>query len=220
MTPLLTGSLTGRGSRTRERIVTAAREVFEEVGYLDARVSQITTRAHVAYGTFYTYFDSKEEVFREVAEQLFAEMLGGDRGRRTGGTPLALVRGANRSYYEAYLRNARMMAIIEQVATFNEDFRELRSRHRAASVRRTAGAIRRWQRSGRIAPDLDPELAAAALGAMIDHSLYLWLAQGGVADAERLMDTLDHLVVHALGLDKRISPGRAGESRVAESAAG
>jgi AcrR family transcriptional regulator len=195
----MTTPLTGRGARTRERLVAAAREVFEEVGFLDARVSQITTRARVAYGTFYTYFESKEEVFREVAERLFAEMV----RSKSEATPLVHARGTNRAYYEAYLRNARMMAIVEQVATFNEEFREVRGRHRAASVRRTARAIRRWQREGRVAPELDADLAACALGAMVDHSLYLWLAKNEGGDAERLMETLDHLVVRALGLRER-----------------
>ena len=58
------------------------------------------------------------------------------------------IRRANRAYYEAYRRNANMMAIIEQVATFNEEFQELRRKHRAVAIGRSATAIERWQRAG------------------------------------------------------------------------
>ncbi|MDL4775440.1 TetR/AcrR family transcriptional regulator [Actinomadura xylanilytica] len=193
--------LTERGARTRERLVSAAREVFEERGFLDTRVAHIARHAKVAYGSFYTYFPSKEAVFLEVADRLFTEMTGLDLVPPAGPSPAARIRRANRSYYRAYLRNAKMMAIVEQVATFNDEFQELRRRHRAASVGRTAKAIERWQREGLVAADLDPEMTARALAAMVDHSLYLWLVQGeGTPETERLLDTLDTLNIRALGL--------------------
>lgn len=197
-----TATLTERGARTRERLVLAARAVFEEVGFPDARVRHITTRARVAYGTFYTYFDSKEAVLREIADRLFADMTEPDRPPLRDAAPAERVRRANRAYYTAYLRNAGMMAIIEQVATFNEEFRAMRRRHRAAVVGRSARAIRRWQRDGLVDAALDAGTAARALAAMVDHSLYLRLVHDDGDDAERLLDTLDTLTVRALGLDR------------------
>lgn len=201
--------LTERGARTRERLIAAAREVFEERGFLDTRVAHIARHAKVAYGSFYTYFPSKEAVFLEVADRLFEDMTrhsftpGPDSAPADPAAtePAARVRRANRAYYEAYRRNAKMMAIIEQVSTFNEEFQEMRRKHRAESVRRSARAIERWQRAGLVDPDLDPEMTARALAAMVDHSLYLWLVQGDdTSDTERLLDTLDALNVRALGL--------------------
>lgn len=192
-------TLTDRGVRTRERLIAAAWAVFEDLGFLEARVTHITRRAEVAYGTFYTYFDSKEAVLREIADRLFTDMTE-PGGPSPGGSPAERVRRANRAYYAAYLRNARMMAIIEQVATFNEEFREMRRRHRAEWVGRSARAIGRWQREGLVDPGLDAETAARALAAMVDHSLYLRLVQGEGDDVERLLDTLDTLTVGALGL--------------------
>ncbi|GLY90581.1 TetR/AcrR family transcriptional regulator [Actinoallomurus iriomotensis] len=198
-----TTALTERGVRTRERLIQAAREVFEEMGFLDTRVRHITERAGAAYGTFYTYFDSKEAVLREVADRIFADMTGRDRlPLGPDASPRDRVSRANRSYYTAYLRNARMMAIIEQVATFNEEFREMRRRHRASATGRSARAIRRWQSEGLVDAGLDADLAARALAAMVDHSLYLRLVQGEGDDTERFLDTLDALTVRALGLDR------------------
>ncbi|GAA0583024.1 TetR/AcrR family transcriptional regulator [Actinomadura livida] len=192
--------LTERGARTRERLLAAAREVFEERGFPETRVAHITRHAGVAYGSFYTYFPSKEAVFLELADRLFADMTEHALEPAAGPSPADRVRRANRAYYEGYLRNAKMMAIIEQVATFNGEFQELRRKHRAASTARSAKAIEHWQRAGLVPADLDPELAAGALATMVDHSLYLWLVQGDHADAGRLLDTLDALTVRALGL--------------------
>lgn len=193
--------LTERGARTRARILAAAREVFEERGYPDTRVAHITRHARVAYGSFYTYFPSKEAVFLEVADRLFQTMTQLDLVPSDGYAPATLIRRANRAYYESYRRNAKMMAIIEQVATFNVAFQEMRRKHRAGAVARSAKAIERWQRAGLVDASLDAEMAARALAAMVDHSLYLWFVQGDdVPDTDRLLDTLDTLTLRALGL--------------------
>ena len=68
------GPLTPKGRERRSDILRAAREVFEERGFLDTRVSDIVAAAGVAQGTFYSYFDSKEAVFTEVAQQVVATM--------------------------------------------------------------------------------------------------------------------------------------------------
>jgi AcrR family transcriptional regulator len=192
--------LTERGARTRERLIDAARAAFEEHGFLETRVAHITRRAGAAYGSFYAYFPSKEAIFLEVANRLFVDMTHA-LVPAAGPGPAAAIRHANRAYCEAYLRNAKMMAIIEQVATFNEEFQEMRRGHRALSVGRSARAIAGWQRAGLVAADLDPEMTARVLGAMVDHSLYLWLVQGeDPAGTEKLLDTLDTISLRALGL--------------------
>jgi AcrR family transcriptional regulator len=202
--------LTERGAQTRERLIAAAREVFEARGFIETRVAHISGHAGASYGSFYTYFPSKEAVFLELADRLFEDMTrhavvpspgAAPAAEVLSPSPAARIRRANGAYYQAYLRNAKMMAIIEQVATFNQEFKEMRRKHRARSVGRSARAIERWQRAGLVPGDLDPELTARALAAMVDHSLYLWLVQGeDPPGTERLLDTLDTLSIRALGL--------------------
>lgn len=57
---------TERGKRTREKLLRAAEIEFGENGFHVAAVSGITYRAGVALGTFYTYFESKEEIFKAL----------------------------------------------------------------------------------------------------------------------------------------------------------
>ena len=61
---------TARGRRTLRLILDAAAEEFGERGYHDGSIARIASRAGVAIGSFYTYFDSKEAVFRALVADM------------------------------------------------------------------------------------------------------------------------------------------------------
>jgi len=61
---------TERGRRTLRKLLEAAAQEFGQRGYHEAAINGITVRAGVALGTFYTYFESKEEVFRALVRDM------------------------------------------------------------------------------------------------------------------------------------------------------
>src|ERR1044072_1455092 len=61
---------TERGRRTLRLILDAAAEEFGAKGFHDGSISGITRRAGVALGSFYTYFDSKDDVFRALVRDM------------------------------------------------------------------------------------------------------------------------------------------------------
>ena len=61
---------TARGERTMRKILNAALAEFGERGFSESSVVSITSRARVALGTFYTYFDSKEALFAALVEDM------------------------------------------------------------------------------------------------------------------------------------------------------
>ncbi|PKP97746.1 MAG: TetR family transcriptional regulator [Alphaproteobacteria bacterium HGW-Alphaproteobacteria-15] len=61
---------TDRGRRTLRKLLDAAAEEFGEKGFHEASVSSITRRAGVALGSFYTYFDSKDALFRALVADM------------------------------------------------------------------------------------------------------------------------------------------------------
>lgn len=61
---------TARGRRTLRLILDAAAEEFGEKGFHEGSISGITRRAGVALGSFYTYFDSKDAVFRALVRDM------------------------------------------------------------------------------------------------------------------------------------------------------
>jgi len=65
---------TARGERTLRKILDGAREEFGEHGFSDSSIVGITQRAGVALGTFYTYFDSKEELFQALVRDMSAQV--------------------------------------------------------------------------------------------------------------------------------------------------
>ena len=65
---------TARGRRTLRQLLDAAADEFGEKGFHEASISQITQRAGVAIGSFYTYFDSKEEVFTALVRDVSAQV--------------------------------------------------------------------------------------------------------------------------------------------------
>ncbi len=61
---------TERGRKTLRRLLEAAAAEFGERGFHEGAITGITQRAGVALGTFYTYFESKEEVFRALVRDM------------------------------------------------------------------------------------------------------------------------------------------------------
>jgi AcrR family transcriptional regulator len=198
---------TVRGRQTRESLLYAAREVFEEDGFLDARVSDIARRAGVAHGTFYVYFDDKESIFRELVTRLVGEMFAGS-SESSSADPVDRIEAATRRYLSTYAANARLMTVFEQVATFNDYFRQLSRDLRKVFVDRAAGGIVRWQQEGLVDPAIEAAIAGNALGGMVENFARVWLVLDEPVDAEKAVKTLSRLWASALGLDIHRSAGR------------
>jgi AcrR family transcriptional regulator len=201
---------------TEAALLRAARRVFEQDGFLDARIADITALADTATGTFYTYFDSKEAIFTSVIDQLneqglhppsldflpdVVEDLEGSVARH------------HREYLENYARNAKLMSVMEQVTNISDDFRHHRTEQAQVYMRRNADAIRRLQREGIADPELDPELTARSLSTMVSRSAYVSfiLEEEGADSIERLVDNLTRIWLNALALQP-VSRGRRGGS--------
>jgi AcrR family transcriptional regulator len=191
----------GKGARTRARILSAARIVFERDGYADARVVDIVTEAGFAHGTFYTYFSSKQEVF-VACQQLVAERLMHTYDLPPDLDPVQRVRATNQRFIELYEENSRMLALLEHAAEIDAALRALRLSIRSAFTERLEGAIRRMNEvEGTSSSRLDPHTAANALGSMVDNVCYVWFGLHQSFDRETMLSTLDTIWTLALGLE-------------------
>ncbi len=187
----------------------AARRVFEEKGYVDTRIGDITAEANVAHGTFYTYFESKHELFREVVELMVADFQVEARSvPLEGDGAAARIERANRGYVLAYRRHARLMGVLEQAAIMDADVRKIRLEARDAWVKRAEEALRRLQGDGEIDAHIDPYYAANALGSMVDRFAFVWLVLGEPFEEEKAVETLTQLYCAALGVKRE--PRRLG----------
>jgi AcrR family transcriptional regulator len=68
---------TERGRKTMRKLLDAAADEFGEKGFHAASISSITRRASVALGTFYTYFDSKDALFKALVQDMSGQVKAG-----------------------------------------------------------------------------------------------------------------------------------------------
>ena len=91
---------------TKKSLLTAARDLVFEKGHDRISVQEITGRARVATGTYYNYFDSKQDIFSAVVEHMrieFAEALAESRNKTKD--PAMLVAITLKYYFEQAMDN-------------------------------------------------------------------------------------------------------------------
>ena len=203
-----------KGAQTRARLLDAAKRVFEDTGFLDARISDIAEAAGLSHGSFYHYFDSKEQIFREIAEAQEAlltapapkddeDVDGGDDGHDGPDvvSDYDRIREANRRYLERYRDNGKIMAVIEEVSRYDPHVNEVRLQRQKHFAGRSEASLRQLQRDGKASPDVDPEIAALALGSMVARVAELWLIEHwGDYDLDEITDQVTMLWANAIGL--------------------
>lgn len=64
-----------RSAATRDALFDAAAKIVGEVGYPDAQIAAITAKARVAHGTYYNYFESRQDLFDQLLPNLGKSML-------------------------------------------------------------------------------------------------------------------------------------------------
>jgi AcrR family transcriptional regulator len=198
------GPRSRKGERTRARLVDAARQVFERDGFLTARISDITATAGVSQGSFYHYFESKEQIFREVAEAQEEALISihvddPDLGIRE------TIQRDNRDYLEKYRDASRLMGVIEQVSRYDEHVNAARMATQRHFRDNAEVTIKRLQHEGVIDQQLNPVIAADALGAMMGRFAELYFVEHfrETYDFDEVVDQLTLLCLNALGVPPR-----------------
>lgn len=72
--------MTEKGRETRERIITAARELVVERGVAAASLDDVRARAHASKSQLYHYFADRDDLMRAVARAVSDDVLGGQAG--------------------------------------------------------------------------------------------------------------------------------------------
>ncbi len=194
--------VTDRGRRTREKLLLAARAVFEERGYDDTRMSDIARAAKVSHGTVYTYFDSKDQVLREACATFVDDILTTIRvPDDLRSDPAVRLFEGHRRYLEAYSENARMLEVVEQAAAGEPYFRDLVTHLRSVFLERAAGGLREFQKRGLADPGLDPEMVAPALVGMAEAFARRWHLLGEEYDVDDVARLLATLWLRAAGVE-------------------
>lgn len=106
------------------QILEAALAVFGEQGLAGARIDDIAERAGISKGTVYLYFASKDDLFREVLRDTFAEMLEIASAVEDTASAKADLKTFCRNYW-TFLRSSRFETVYRLVMSEIHAFPEL-----------------------------------------------------------------------------------------------
>ena len=153
---------TERGRRTLRKLLDAAATEFAERGFHDASISGITRSAGVALGTFYTYFDSKDAIFRALVSDMSA---GVGKAAREALDPsmgaLEVERVALRAFLEFASEHKEIYRIIDEAEFVDpESYRA----HYETIGARIEERLRKGAESGEFLPGLGTPEAWALMG--------------------------------------------------------
>ncbi|SHH62390.1 transcriptional regulator, TetR family [Sporobacter termitidis DSM 10068] len=171
---------------TKELVYKAALELMEENGYRAATIRDICKRANVSVGTFYSYFNTKSDVIREIyfsGDKFFLESVTPELEGKTCYEQLRLfVR------YYAQINIETGLDIVKVL--FNPDNEWFRQTRPMQSV--LEEIIRRGQSSSALRGTLDAARIVDFFFDLLRGICYTWCVYDGSFDLEtRMAGSLD-----------------------------
>ena len=117
----------------RNLFIISALSVFEEKGFNNTRIKDITDKAETSVGNFYNYFKSKEEVFEVIINGLITLMLGRFKElfvyfQDNRIPPISAVKDLFRGYAKLFkAKKETFLIFIEQMGGINNKYRMKRN---------------------------------------------------------------------------------------------
>ncbi|MBT3154590.1 TetR/AcrR family transcriptional regulator [Streptomyces sp. CHD11] len=196
-----TASRKARAAQTRAALLDAARGLFSERGYLNTKITDITAAAGRSTGSFYEHFTGKDELLQallaEMEDARDERMAGLEHPRDHDLTDRDQLRDHVGAAWTVMRQNRPVALALFQAMVANDPgtgraWRDLREQ---------TGTIRMHleyllERGHRLPGD--PELIAAAMGAMLVTLNYAVLPPSDGEDDQHVIDTLTDLLLHGL----------------------
>jgi AcrR family transcriptional regulator len=179
----------------REQLLRAAAWAFARKGYRNASITDIIQRAGVARGTFYLYFDSKEQVFLAIVETFHGRIRHAlasaaelpDIG--TDARALLVTRFTQwLEFFAAHRDVARV--IVREASSIDPRFEKGYAALRASAVAFLAGRTRHLQDLGLVRATVSPDLAAHLQLGMLDEVLTAFVLEDADADIPGLVEQM------------------------------
>lgn len=207
----MTGTRAARAAETEVALKEAAKRVFGRVGYLRAKITDITAEAGRAAGSFYSHFDSKEQLL----EALLVDMLEqGDRSAEQPGhnpdfSDLEAVRWHIAQLWALLTTNGAVIVALQQAAIVNEHFARRQQELMAPMFEDMAAHLDYVTAAGGRLPG-DRMSVATAMVMLMSQYAYAWLegwpsGSGPRPTADEAVDMLAAFILN--GIMGPIPPG-------------
>ncbi len=153
---------TDRGRKTQRKLLDAAALEFGEKGYHDASIVSITTRACMALGSFYTYYTSKDSIFRALVADM-SRQVGIHAAAAMESAPDALSRErmALQGFLEFTREHKEIYRIIDEAEFVDPDsFRN----HYTSTAGRILDRLQKGAKAGEVRADVSELHSWAIMG--------------------------------------------------------
>jgi AcrR family transcriptional regulator len=194
------GTRKARAAETEAALKEAAKRVFGQVGYLRTKITDITAEADRAAGSFYSHFDSKEQLLEALLVDILAE--GDRRAAMPDHDPdfssLEAVRWHVAQYWTFVTGNSAVILALQQAAMVDEHFAGRQRELMAPMLRDLAAHLEYVRAAGGHLPG-QPLAVAAAMVALMSQYAYSWLTDRGPRpSADEAVDMLAGLMLHGI----------------------
>ena len=188
---------TERGRRTLRKLLDASATEFGEKGFHEASVSSITRRAGVALGTFYTYFDSKDALFRALVQDMSDNVKSSARSAlRDDMSALEIEEAALAAFLRFAREHKEIYRIIDEAEFVDPASYRL---HYETIADRIHQRLKLGAASGEMRPDVHEAHAWALMGMNVFLGLRyaIWTREG--CDVDAIAGIANDLVTRGLG---------------------
>ncbi len=194
--------LTSQGRERKQQLIDCAAALFAERGYAETRVKDIVEAAGVAKGLFYWYFDNKDALFAEVADDIRLR-LRKHQGSAIDPTadPLTQIRQGTAASLRFMAENAHFFSLLEvETETVTAETRRAGTRQHIDDVE---AIIRRGQAEGVIV-DEDPHLLALGVVGSVGYYSHYHRTGRSSVPIDELAEFVGRTVVRTLAADREL----------------
>lgn len=197
-TPSAKTPRTERGRRTLRKLLDASAIEFGEKGFHEASVSSITRRAGVALGSFYTYFDSKDALFRALVQDMSANVMSSARSALTDDMNALEIEAAALSAFLDFARDHKEIYRIIDEAEF-VDPASYRT-HYETIAQRIKGRLQAGIEAGEFRDDLGELEAWATMGMNVFVGLryVVWASDQSEGSAQAIASRVNKLLAQGI----------------------
>jgi AcrR family transcriptional regulator len=182
-----------RAAETRVRLFRCALQLFAERGFPNVTVEDITEAADVGKGTFFNYFESKDDVLGVVAEIQLGKVREALQQAEQGKTSIrSALNYLFQRVAEEPARSPDLARALISSFLASERIRKQMDRNLSEGRRMAARVIELGQQRGEIDSGIKPERAALQLQQSFMGTLLLWSLRGEPKLQKAIEETFQH----------------------------
>ncbi|MFO8037022.1 MAG: TetR/AcrR family transcriptional regulator [Anaerolineales bacterium] len=187
--------------KRKKQIINAAQKVFSELGFHEARMSDIAEESGLSKGTLYLYFESKDEIILNLLDKLFETELRALRKLidQDASAEDRVLQYTERVIDDMVSMQAWMPIAFEfiSLAFHRETVQEVLRSYFQEHMKTVKAIVAQGCQRGEF-KDIDPEEAAIALGAVLEGTPLLWVYDQKTVDIPSHIRSGVHLILNGL----------------------